>query len=79
MLPYGVFCYYFKKEDPTFDSSIFQCWYFANEQEARTFGNKKWIRMKEWKQNDRYYLELWLRDEDGLFGNSGKPIKKWGG
>jgi len=62
---YGVFAYR-RSDEEYITSDVF----FETEKEAIEYARC----LEEEYPKDKYFIQIWLEDKEGYFGNSGEPI-----
>jgi hypothetical protein len=75
---FGLFSYR-KSDDKLMDGEtayFFEPEYFETQEEGLNRGDEFF---RNWDKEDQemYYMELWAKGEDGLWGNTGEPVKQW--
>jgi hypothetical protein len=75
---FGLFTYR-KTDDKFIDDDAGYMYgpvYFEEQNFGEIAGNE---RFADWDAEDKgmYYQELWAKGEDGTWGNTGEPVKKW--
>jgi len=63
---FGVFIYTIKTDE------IFDCFFFSTEEEALECA----IDEPRFLPERNFYIEVWERDANGLYGNNGAPLYK---